>query len=75
MILLIVIVIVHHNMPCVADFDVRPAVQAWMNSGKSARLLHKNFNIDQYKQQEYVTSFFFSDSNETQLHSILSVKF
>ena len=38
--------IVRHNVPCVADFDVRPTVQAWMNSGKSARLPHKNFNVD-----------------------------
>ena len=30
----------------------------WMNSGKSTRLPHKNFNIDWYKQQEYVSSFF-----------------
>ena len=72
MILLIVILIVRHNIPCVADFDVRPAVQTWMNSGKSARLPHKNFNIDQYKQK-YLS--FFSDSNESQSHSMLSCTF
>ena len=36
--------IVCHNMPCVADFDVRPGVQAWITSAK--RLPCKNINIE-----------------------------
>ena len=64
--------VVHHNMPCVAQFDVRPAVEEW--NKRAHRKPHRNCDIAKFMCQEYVETFF-GTSHKTTYNDIPKVSF
>ena len=55
--------VVRHNMPCTAKFDVREAVDVWMS--RAQRKPRYDRDITKFMHQEYVTAFFGTSCSNT----------
>ena len=53
--------VVRHNMPLVAKFDVRPATEEWIT--RRERRPQQDRDVAKLMHQKYVTSFFGTASN------------
>ena len=62
--------VVRHNMPPVAKFDVRSATEEWIT--RRERRPRQDRDVAKFMHQEYVTSFFGTASNRVNpaLHSV-----
>ena len=54
--------VVRHNVPPVAKFDVRPATEEWIT--RRERRPRQDRDVAKFTHQEYVTSFFGTASNQ-----------
>ena len=52
--------VVRHNMPCTAKFDVRQAVEVWIS--RARRKPWHDRDIAKFMHQEYVSTFFGTSS-------------
>ena len=65
--------ILRHNMPCIAKFDVRQAVEQWMS--KAQRKPCQDRDVSKFMHQDYVASFFANTSNDSKSCSVPKVQF
>lgn len=65
--------VVRHNMPCTATFDVRQAVEEWTR--RTQRKPRQDRDITRFMHLEYVANFFGTSSSHTDSSTPPSVKF
>ena len=65
--------VVRHNMPPVAKFDVRSAAEEWMT--RRERRPRQDRDVAKFMHQEYVTSFFGTDSTKRVNPALPCVRF